>query len=110
MSARTPLPPRRETETITFDHAMSRGGKTQSYIVSYSRTPQGHIGEVFINTNQKAGSESDVNANDAAVAVSIALQYGVPLEVIADAMRRNPDGSPMSALAHALDILRKAPP
>jgi len=44
------------------------------------------IGEVFINTAGRAGNEADIMAADAAVAISLALQYGCPIEVMTAAM------------------------
>jgi hypothetical protein len=42
--------------------------------------------------------------SDGSTAISIALQYGVPIEVLQHAMKRNADGTAMGALGHALDI------
>lgn len=41
--------------------------------------------------------------SDAAVAISLALQYGCPIDVLRAAMKRDKDGSPMGLLSHALD-------
>lgn len=61
------------------------------------------IGEIFVNTAGKAGSDIDTMVSDAAVAVSLALQYGCPIEVLRAAMKRNPDGAPMGLMSQALD-------
>jgi hypothetical protein len=64
------------------------------------------IGEIFI-TNHKAGSQSGIMASDAAVAASIALQYGAPLDVIRHALMRDGRGRPSGPLGIALDQLAK---
>ena len=62
------------------------------------------IAEIFIG-NAKAGSHSDAAAKDAAVVCSIALQFGVPLEVIRKALLRDSAGRPSSPLGTALDLI-----
>jgi len=91
------LPDRRKCETIAFEH----GGL--KYAVTMGYFPDGSVGEIFLNTDGKAGSAADVSASDAALAVSLALQYGCPLEVIRSSVKRNADGSPQGPLAAALD-------
>jgi hypothetical protein len=44
---------------------------------------------------------------DGAVVASIALRYGVPLEVIRHALMRNRDGSACGPLGAALDLLHE---
>jgi hypothetical protein len=63
-------------------------------------------GEIFL-TAAKSGTDVEVNARDGAIAVSLALQHGVPLDVLAHSMTRNPDGSPSGPLGVALDLLAK---
>jgi hypothetical protein len=55
--------------------------------------------------NHKAGSMAGINACDAAVVASIALQYGVPLDVIRKALMRDPRGRASGPLGEALDII-----
>jgi hypothetical protein len=62
------------------------------------------LAEIFIS-NAKAGSHSDAAAKDAAVVASIALQYGVPVDVIRHALLRDPRGVASSPLGVALDLL-----
>jgi hypothetical protein len=57
-----------------------------------------------VSENSKPGSQSDINARDAAIVTSIALQHGVPLEVFRQALRRDPRGQPSSPLGVALDL------
>jgi hypothetical protein len=62
----------------------------------------GELREVFIN-NHKAGSAAGIMASDAAVVCSIALQYGVPVEVIRKALARDAQGRASGPLGVALD-------
>jgi len=92
------LPNRRLAETFELEVGGLR------YVVSIGRFADGALAEVFIS-NGKAGSDSDTAARDSAVVASIALQYGVPLEVICHALMRNRDGSACGPLSAALDLL-----
>jgi len=58
--------------------------------------------EVFIS-NHKAGNASDVAASDAGILLSLLLQYGCPIEVIAKALSRNSFGSASSVAGAAVD-------
>jgi len=48
-----------------------------------------------------------VNARDAAIATSFALQYGADIEAIRRALCRNEDGTASGPLGCALDIITK---
>jgi hypothetical protein len=62
------------------------------------------LGEIFLQ-NHKAGSMAGINAQDAAVVCSLALQHGVPLETIRRALMRDGNGHASGPLATALDRL-----
>src|SRR5262249_20777314 len=62
---------------LTFD--LEVGGL--HYVVSVGHFADGALAEIFI-TNGKAGSDSDTAARDSAVVASIALQFGVPLDLL----------------------------
>jgi hypothetical protein len=96
MSARTRLPNRRGAEHFSFTCNELR------YTASIGRFPDGGVSEIFIS-NSKAGSHSDRAAKDSAVVCSIALQHGVPLEVIRHALLRDAHGVASSPLGCALD-------
>ncbi len=110
-----PFPPRRRhmasrRPAITFQvKHQTHGGAEFPYHVTVGlyRDQSIDIGEIFINTAGKAGSDIDTMVSDAAVAVSLALQYGCPIEVLRSAMKRNPDGSPAGLMSHALDEAAK---
>jgi hypothetical protein len=98
MTIRERLPNRRESQTFRFEC------NGLQYLASISRFPDGRLAEIFVS-NAKAGSHSDAAAKDAAVVCSIALQYGVPAEVIRHALLRDSRGVASSPLGAALDIL-----
>jgi hypothetical protein len=55
--------------------------------------------------NGRAGSDVDAAAKDSAVVCSIALQYGVPVNVIRKALLRDVQGRASSPLGRVLDLL-----
>ncbi len=97
---REPLPNRRHADTFDFQHAGLR------FTASIGRYPDGRIGEVFLNCS-KLGTAADSSARDAAIAISIAIQYGVPLATLRHAMTRNSDATASSPIGRLLDILAK---
>jgi hypothetical protein len=76
----------------------------QRYVATLGRFDDGRPAEIFITSN-KAGSEADTSARDASVVASIALQYGVPLDVLRKALMRDARGAPCGLLAVALDMV-----
>ena len=95
---RTPLPPRRPSETLLFEHSGFR------YFGSVSFTREGKIGEVFLQTG-KTGTELEAMARDLAVVASIALQHGAEPDVLRKALTRLDDGRPAGPLGAFLDLL-----
>jgi hypothetical protein len=81
MTVRHRLPNRRPAETFTLE---------------------GTIGEIFLN-NHKSNSAADVNARDAAIVTSIAIQFGADLEIIRKALCRDSRGNTSGPLGCALD-------
>jgi hypothetical protein len=98
MTERRRLPNRRAS--VTFD-IESQGLK---FTVTASRFADGTVAEIFLQ-NHKAGSMAGINAQDAAVVASIALQYGVPLDVIRKALMRDSRGRAGGPLGAALDSI-----
>jgi ribonucleoside-diphosphate reductase alpha chain len=92
------LPTRHASEQIAF----TCGGF--KFIATVSRFLNGRLGEIFL-TNGKCGSDSDISARDAAVVASIALQHGVPIEVLRKAVLRDCQGRPSGPLGAVLDLL-----
>jgi ribonucleoside-diphosphate reductase alpha chain len=96
MTARTRLPNRRASVTFELEiHGLR-------YTASFSRFADGRIAEIFLQ-NHKPGSQNDSNARDAAVAASLALQFGCPLETLQRAVLRDPHGRPSTPLGAAID-------
>jgi hypothetical protein len=93
---RARLPNRRPAETIGFEHAGAR------YQLTAGFHTDGSLGEVFLN-HARSDSLLDALAHDAAIVVSLALQFGCPLEVITHALKRDTQGTAASPLGAALD-------
>ena len=92
------LPNRRYSESFDIE------ASGRSYRCTISRFNDGRLAEVFLSNN-KAGSDSDTAARDSAVVCSIALQFGVPLDVIRKALMRDARGRPSGPLGVALDLI-----
>ncbi|HEY8162616.1 MAG TPA: hypothetical protein VIF34_10170 [Methylocystis sp.] len=95
--ARTRLPNRRESETIGFEF---RGAP---YAVTFSRFEDGSLGEIFSDCQAKGATPLDCDAKDVAVALSLALQHGAPVEAIRAALTRETDGRPVGVAGAVLD-------
>jgi len=101
-TSRRRLPDRRGSETF----AITCGGL--NYVATVSRYDDGRLGEIFL-TNHKAGSAAGIMASDAAIAASLALQYGCPVEVLHKALSRDSRGNATGPLGIALDLIAGAP-
>jgi hypothetical protein len=98
MSQRQRLANRRASETFTVEcHGLR-------YTATISRFDDGRLAEIFLS-NHKSGSHADAAARDAAVVCSLALQHGVPLELIRNALNRDAHGTASSVLGAALDAI-----
>jgi hypothetical protein len=98
MTGRERLPNRRASTSFDFEcHGLR-------FTCTYSCFADGRIGEIFL-TNHKAGSQAGEITRDAAVATSLALQFGMPLETLRPAVLRDPDGTASSPLGAALDLV-----
>jgi hypothetical protein len=101
MSGRQRLPNRRQCESFEFRHA------GHPFTLTAGHYPDNRIGEIFISSN-RAGSQVEAVARDSAIAVSIALQFGAPLETIRAALTKDFNGQPATLLGAALDALAEA--
>jgi hypothetical protein len=90
------LPNRRTAETFELEVGGLR------YTCTIGRYPDGTVGELFLN-NHKSNSAADVNARDAAIAFSFAVQHGADPDAIRRALCRDSHGRPSGPLAAALD-------
>jgi hypothetical protein len=92
------LPNRRKSSTRAFQHAGMR------FVVTAGYYADGRTAEVFIS-GERPGSGIEVLAHDAAVTLSIALQYGADLQVVRNALEKDSDGAPATILGAALSAL-----
>jgi hypothetical protein len=96
--SRARLPNRRASMTFDIE---SQGLR---FTATVSRFADGTVAEIFLQ-NHKAGSMAGINAQDAAVVCSLALQFGVPLDVIRRALLRDSKGRASTPIGVALDLL-----
>lgn len=99
------LPDRRTSEVLTIDHPEHLEDARWRVAVTLSRFPDGRPAEVFVHALYGSGSLVEADARDAAVVLSIALQYGVPLEPIRAALTRHEDGRPCGLMGAVVDAL-----
>ena len=102
MTARERLPNRRQCEPFEFRHA------GHPFTLCAGFYPDGRVAEIFLSSH-KRGSPIEAIARDAAVTVSIALQFGADLETIRQALTKDHEGGPATLLGAALDKLAVAP-
>jgi hypothetical protein len=102
MSTRHRLENRRANTTFDVEALGLR------FTVSASRYPNGQPAEIFV-TNHRAGSAAGIMASDAAIAASLALQFGCPIDVLRKALSRDSAGRPTSPLGVGLDLLGDGP-
>ena len=96
------LPNRRGHLVIEFEH----GGFAYTAGIGFFDDDGRQPAEIFLTTG-KHGTALDTNARDAAIAASLLLQHGCPVDTLRRALTRNSDGSASGPLAHVLDLLRK---
>ncbi len=96
MVSRVRLPNRRASVSTSFNRDGARFEMTAGFY------PDGRTGEVFLNAD-RANSLLDFLMSDAAIAVSLALQYGASLDELRHAMKRDSRGQPSSPIGEALD-------
>lgn len=92
---RKTLPERRPSEQYKFEVM----GFTWYATIGYYE--DGSPGELFLAT-AKTGEMGRLLSADAAVAVSLALQYGCPAQTLIDAMTADSYGEPVSPVSLAL--------
>jgi ribonucleoside-diphosphate reductase alpha chain len=85
MTVRRHLQNRRASTTFDFEVGGLR------YIATASRFDDGNPAEIFISSH-RAGSPAGIMASDAAIAASLALQHGCPVEVLRRALSRHSHG------------------
>ncbi len=93
------LPNRRRAAEL-FDLSF-KGGR---YTIGASRFPDGSLAEIFVHPAKASCDLADA-ARDAAVTLSLALQFGAPAAAIRAAVTRESDGSPAGIVGAVLDLL-----
>jgi hypothetical protein len=96
------LPNRRPHVVLNFEHRGFAYTAGVGFFDDAGRQPA----EIFLTT-AKHGTVLDTNARDAAIAASLLLQHGCPLDTLRRALTRNSDGSASGPLAHALDLVHQ---
>lgn len=94
------LPNRRLRKPISFDHW------SRQYTGGAGLYPDGRIGEVFLTTG-KTGTDLNTMTQDAAIAASMAIQFGCPIKTLRDAFLREDDGRPSGPMGALFDMLAK---
>src|SRR5262245_46716691 len=94
------LPNRRPATTFDFTCG------NLHYTCSYSHFVSGGIAELFLS-NRRTNSHADTAARDAAIACSLALQFGAEVENIRRALCRDSYGRASGPLGAALDIIAR---
>ena len=97
------LPQRRSSATFELNFW------GQKFAVGIGYYPDGRIGEVFVSAD-KIGGQIEALARDAAILISLALQFGAPLETIQHALTRDTRGEPASLAAAVVDGVMAARP
>ena len=104
VASRAVLRNRRSHEA--FDFVFSRGPHDMgtSYTVGLGRYDDGRPAEVFLDCHKLSSAMTD-DARDVAVSLSIQLQHGVPLGVLAAAVARHEDGRPCGLTGRLIEAL-----
>ena len=74
------------------------------FVATIARFDDGRLAEIFL-TNGRVNSHADTAARDFAVVASLALQHGVPLDVLRKALMRDSRGVAGGPLGAALDLI-----
>lgn len=98
MSNRTRLPNRRACETFGFTLA------GMAYTASVGFDERGRPLEIFLGA-AKSGTDVAIATQEAAILTSLALQYGVPLDVLRGGALRTEAGTPEGAVGHLIDLI-----
>jgi hypothetical protein len=98
-ATRRRLPQRRSSTTFELNFW------GHQFAVGIGCYPDGRIGEVFVSAH-KTGGQIEALARDAAILISIALQFGAPLETIQHALTRcGRTNEPASLAAAVVDLV-----
>jgi hypothetical protein len=100
---RANLPNRRASETTTLTHE----GITFDLSTGYYE--DGGIGEAFVHARGRNINSMLANIlQDAMIIVSLARQWGVPVEKMREGVLRDETGAPTTIIGRALDAIERA--
>jgi hypothetical protein len=99
MTQRERLPNRRQHVLINFTTVDGF-----RYTAGLGFFDDGRLAEIFLSA-EKIGTAIEAAARDSAVVASLALQHGVPPEIIQHALSRNGNDEASGALGTLLDLL-----
>ena len=97
---RNRLPARRPCETFNFQLS------GLSYTASVGFDTKGQPAEIFLGAG-KAGTHLAVATQEAAIITSLALQYGVPLQVLRSSALRAENGTAEGSVGFLIDAICK---
>ncbi len=108
---RIPLFNRRGAGSFEIEHVdpLAGTGEPLRYHVTIGQFPDASSGEVFITPLGKSGKGSmlEAIARDAAILMSLAIQYGAPLETMRRAVTRDEQNRPQTFVGAVLDAMEK---
>jgi len=107
------LPDRREGHTLKIVWRLL-GGQEINLYATIGYYADGRVGEVFGDT-AKSGTDMEALISDGCILISLALQHGVPLSLVAEALGENraegasegPPASPLGMIAREALLLEK---
>lgn len=109
MTERRKLPNRRRNQVVRFDHLHPDTRMPSPHFATIGYYDDGQVGEIFLDAKKMATDVANL-ARDCALILSIALQYGVPIEEMRASVGRTEDGLPHTVIGSALDLLAGEPP
>ena len=105
-----PAPRRRRLQNRRAGESIGFEFRGAPYRVCAGRFEDGQLAEVFIDCQSKGMLPIADDAKDAAVCLSIALQYGAPAHVIRAAVTRTSDGEATGIIGRVLDLIERTTP
>ena len=99
------LPDRRAALIVGFTH-LTPAGQAFDFTAHVGFFPDGRPGEVFVD-GAKLTTQIDIEAHDAAIILSFALQNGAQLNEIGQALLRGENGEPHGMAGSLIDAIAR---
>jgi hypothetical protein len=99
------LPDRRASIVFGFEH-LTQSGAIFDYVARVGFYPDGRPGEVFVD-GRKLTTQADIEAHDAAIILSFALQHGASLDEVGAALLRGESGEPHGVMGALVDAIKR---